>query len=521
MPTVVSSDDHYFHIRFAEKIFNNGFFESFRDFKSLYFTKITAGEHFIYYNFLFYLVLIPFTFVTPLYLGIKFYAIFIMASTGTILYRIIKSFNIKYSFVHVVLFFAIISPVLTQRLFLARPFVFAPVLLLLLLTMLYKRKYLWVFLFSFLYLFWHTATFFMPFIISVVFFVAVSLYSGSYNWRPILYTLVGTTLALILVNIINTGFFISIYDNIITVIKNITTGNKINIQEGNELYKRNFFEYFYENLILFTLYITAIVMHVSVYFKERKSILTLESEVKNRRSLELTLFLFSSLIFLAIFNVSFRFSDTFIFFAWFYVVFYYSGILNKIKINDLHFRRSLRVVFGVVLVLLFSSSLINLNDSFAYANRPATFEKVGNYLGYNLKDGEVVFNLDWSWFPQLYYYAPNQNYVIGLEPKLTYLYDKDMYWLWFNMRYGFVCNVEDCSNIQRIADKYTRNKKITENFYKTEGDKIAIVLTSIFKTNYIVTSPDYELLTSVLDNNKNFEKVVEDKDYNLNLYKVK
>src|SRR5690349_8327562 len=85
--TLSSSDDHFFHFRFASWIVDHGFFQSFRDLKAIYFSKIAQGnQYFVYYNFLFYLVIIPFTFITPLTLGIKLYAVFAVAFAFWLLY---------------------------------------------------------------------------------------------------------------------------------------------------------------------------------------------------------------------------------------------------------------------------------------------------------------------------------------------------------------------------------------------------------------------------------------------------
>ena len=158
LPVLSSSDDHYFHFRFAEKMLQNGFFDSFRDFKSIYFTNIAQGQYFIYYNFLFYVVLLPFTLIIPLFLAIKLYAIVIVSLIGVIIYYFFKKIGIRYSFLWAVGFFAIIGLGSFWRMFLSRPYVFAPVFILLIILAMYKKKYFRLFVLTFLYLFWHTAT---------------------------------------------------------------------------------------------------------------------------------------------------------------------------------------------------------------------------------------------------------------------------------------------------------------------------------------------------------------------------
>ena len=162
--------DHYFHFRFAERLLQNGFFNSFRDFKTLFFTGIAHGEHLLYYNFLFYLLLIPFTYISPLFLAIKLYAIIALSLIGVIIFYFFKKNEIKYPFLWAVGFFTAIGLGSFWRLFLSRPFVLSPLIIILLVLAIHKRKFFWIFILSFLPLFWHTSTFFVPILVMIVYF---------------------------------------------------------------------------------------------------------------------------------------------------------------------------------------------------------------------------------------------------------------------------------------------------------------------------------------------------------------
>jgi len=521
VPTVSSGDDHYFHFRFAEKLLNDGFLNSFYNFKSIYFTKIAqGGEHFIYYNFLFYIVLLPFTYITPLFVAIKLYAVFIIALIGAMLYMFIKKIGIKYPFLCSVLFFTIMGTVSLSRMFLSRPYVFGPVFLLLLILVLYKKKYNWACWITFFYLFWHTATFFVPLIIGLVYFVIYALYNKKYEQKILVCTFGGTLLALVIVNFIDNGFFTYIYDNILSVIKGIVTGNKVNISEGTELYKRNLFDFFSQNLILTILFIASVVFNFFMYFNERRAFDLLTDKVKQKRILAMVLFFTASIFFLAISNVSYRFADFFIFFGWAFVIVVFSEVLSFVQITNMTIKKSLASVVLISVVFLFANNLLQLNDNFSESNRPESFARVGEYLSKNLKEDEIVFNVSWSWFPQLYYYAPKQNYVIGLEPKLTYLYDQKTYWFWFNISRGFVCEIEECKNQINEFIRISKKPELLKVWYKIQGDEMARIITNNFQSHYIVSSINYESLNEILDNNKHFVKVVNDEIYGYLVYKV-
>jgi len=64
-------------------------------------------------------------------------------------------------------------------------------------------------------------------------------------------------------------------------------------------------------------------------------------------------------------------------------------------------------------------------------------------------------------------------------------------------------------------------KKIYLNYGpKKEGDEIANTIVVDFMSHYIVSSKDYVYLNNVLDNNKHFQKVVNDSNNGLYVYKI-
>jgi hypothetical protein len=514
LPVLSSGDDHYFHFRFAEKMLQNGFFDSFRDFKSIYFTNVAQGQYFIYYNFLFYIVILPFTVVAPLFLAIKLYAVIIAALIGAIIYFFVKKVGIKYPFLWAVGFFAIIGPGSFWRLFLSRPYVFAPVFILLLILAMSRKKYFWIFFLTFLYLFWHTATFLLPIFTGIVYFVVIALYEKKYNWKLLISVVTGTLFAVIVVSLISKGFFDNIYYNVLDLLKNIFLSNKINISEGGELYPKNFFDFLNQNIFLFMTFLLATVFHVFVFFKERKNMFIIDNVLKQKRIITLAFLFLSLIFFIAIPNISNRFADFFVFFAWIFIALVFNEIFTSLEFRKPELKKFLKYAIFICLIYLFSNSLIQLNDSFASSgSRPETLRQVGEYLSKNLNKGDVVFNSDWSWFPQLYYYAPEQNYVIGLEPKMLYEYNSRLYWLWQNINKGYVCEFEECSTKTMEQNISFKNKELFSKWAKSEGTHISEIVTKDFKSHYILTSINYVALNSILENNKNFKKVLNSNNY--------
>jgi hypothetical protein len=331
LPVVSSGDDHYFHFRFAERFIQNGFLNSFQDFKTIYFTNVANGDHLLYYNFLFYLVLIPFTLINPLYLGIKLFAAISVSFIGTILYFFIKKMNIKYSFLWAIGFFSVIGLSSFWRLFLSRPFVLSPLIILLLIWAVYEKKYFWVFIFSFIILFWHTATFLLPLAVVILYFLCYFFYQKKYLWKEVFLVFLGTSLSVFVAFLIDQGFFISIRDNLFSVLGSVLdfSKNTIKIQEGMEVYPKNFFDLLNQNIFLCIMFIFTSIFYIFNLLKEIKQNVNFNDNVKNKKVVTMVFFVLSSLFIVAINFISNRFSDFFIFFGWIFVVFVLSKLIQK------------------------------------------------------------------------------------------------------------------------------------------------------------------------------------------------
>lgn len=511
LPVLSSGDDHYFHFRFASRLLDDGFFNSFRNFKTIYFTGIAQGDHFLYYNFIFYLVLIPFTFITPLFLAIKLYAIVSVSLIGIILYLIFRKLDIKYAFLWAVGFFTAIGLGSFWRLFLSRPFVLSPLIILLLLLAIHKKKYFWIFILSFIPLFWHTATFFVPILAATVYFLCYGFYYREYLWREIGLVFLGVFSAVSVANMIDPGFFISIRDNLFSVLSDVLnlSGNSVVISEGNEVYPKNFFDLLNQNYFLCLLFILSVVFYALNFLKDIKKAVFFPDELKKRKIITMVFFVISTIFIVAIPVISNRFSDFFIFFSWIFIVLVFSEIFSFIEFKDIQIRKFAGYAVLVCLVYFFLNNTLQLNDMFATrGSHPETFSEVGNYLSKNLKKGDVVYDVTWNWFSQLYYYAPDQNYVIGLEPKLTYLYSPRLYWLWQNIAKGYVCEKESCPDVESESTIKIRNKKEYVAWTRDNGNKIADIIINDFQSHYIVSSTEYAELNFTLNNNKRFKRVV-------------
>ena len=72
----------------------------------------------------------------------------------------------------------------------------------------------------------------------------------------------------------------------------------------------------------------------------------------------------------------------------------------------------------------------------------------------------MIFNTDWDDFPMLYYYNPNNRYIVGLDP--TYLYDSDRQ-LWKLYERITLGNESDPAPI--IRERFGAEYVFTDNYH--------------------------------------------------------
>ena len=518
LATLSSGDDHFFHFRFAEHLRQNGFLNSFHDFKSIYLSKIAqGGDYAVYYNFLFYLVLIPFTYIEPLFLAIKLYAVLIAALSFTLIYWCCLRLNIKHSLIWVGVIFALTNHVGIWRLFLSRPYALAPALLLMLVVFLKRRNYWGVFTINLIYLFWHSATFFFPLGVTIVYYIAERFYRDRTGMRNLIYALGGLVSALTLVHFLSPGFLSYIKDNIFGIYFETILGKKVILAEGVELYPQDFFDFLRNNSLIIAGLLLAggaeVYQYFSARFRNHESTEYLSGSAAGR-PLQLALFFLTIGTWLGTTAVSGRFGDFFMFFAALYLIVALESLRRFVSISDRFVKRGVIIGLTVMIIYLFAGNVLFLQQVLARGASVNEFSGVGEWLKANTKPGDVVFDTNWSWFPQLYYHSPENYYIAGLEPRFFYLYSPDLYWKWWNLgSHGYVCNLEECkdkTSEQRLA---WRRDDTREKWIKNEATIAAKVIKTDLRTDYIVTAKNYRLFNILLEDKDHFKRVYNDDAY--------
>ena len=93
---------------------------------------------------------------------------------------------------------------------------------------------------------------------------------------------------------------------------------------------------------------------------------------------------------------------------------------------------------------------------------PRRLQAAADWLGRNSRPGDVVFNVDWGLFPELFFWGPQNRYVSGLDPIFLYAYDQSLYWQSHHLAAddtgAYTCGVMVCAPEKR-EDTYTVLKR--------------------------------------------------------------
>lgn len=494
--TFTSTDDQFFNIRLAQKISQEGF-STLQNFNE--FSEVPARPWI--FNILFYYLLIPFTWFNPLELGIKVFAVTSLSFTFTVLFFFLKKNDIKKPFLWVLFMigFFFVPPDLWHFL-MARAFVLIPALLILLLYCLQKERYVALFFLSFISFFLHTATFFLPIVVGVIF----SAFSWQANRRPVrlsLLSIFGGTLMALIVGVLFIPGFLSIVWNfwasLYTILASFHIQNLIKIDEGGESYPTTLFDIFSYHALLvafITVFITRGVFQMLQAYKRKEVI---------GNPTYFTLLVLTTLFLLGTF-ITKRNTDFFFIFSSLFIVFSISEFLKKVEVKDkkVYF-------FGIIIAIVIAlmSQVLAIMDMIATSSDHALIKGAAQWAREHTEKDSIVFNPTMNFFPTFYFYNEGHNkMIVGIEPRDFYNADQRKYWLWYNLSaFGIICEEQSCQEEIALRDAVPQSQK--DIWYKENGEKIKEVFLKEFSTNLILVRTDFTTLQSLLQNSPAFEEV--------------
>jgi hypothetical protein len=362
-------------------------------------------------HFLFHLLLIPFTWIADLRLGAKLGAVFFSSLAVYSLYWLTLRYRIRYSMIWLLgllgcswLFLARLSMTKAQGLSIL--FMVAGIVLL------FERKYAWLGITAFFYV-WTYNLFVMLGILAVIWVAVLWWSERRFEWRPLAWTAGGTAL----------GFLVSPYfpNNFRLFLEHVAA------KSGSAtLQSRVGFEWLsLPGWDFLTSSVVACAAMVAGYIALGYAFSLYQSDrVKLQRPL--LFFFFSSFLMLITIRAN-RFMEYWPPFAVLFVAFTMQAVWEKVPTPGVspdqkpHWKLLAPIAALLVVALIYN--LRSTRTQITGVTRDADHYRAGaEWLRTNLPPGTLIFDVNWTDFPKLFFYAPEMTYVSGLDP--LYLLDQ-------------------------------------------------------------------------------------------------
>ncbi len=507
----LAGNDSFLYIKLAEITGDQGLLKEFP-----WLNATIMRENFTGLHFLFYTILIPFTYLSGLFLAAKAGISFFFALMNAVFYFLLKQFNLKYPFLWWLLFLAA-SPMFLYRMSFIKPFSLSIALIFLAFYALVKNKKILLLIVSFLLVWSHPSFMLIP---AIVFLYLVI--TGCRNESRPVSTIIHSCIGIILGLIINPFF-----PNNLNIFNAYSGGPSFySIAEWQPVDPIKIIGDAPILIFLFALF--ACCYFIIPLLKNNLASIYKKENIPILLSFSIAFIMF---ILTAMCN---RFIDYYIPFMVLFValageycyhylynssgtkkptkkchpelvsgsVIGYQQLQDKSKRILTHdrfqkkFGMTTFAIFSIIL-LLTATAINNFHSVSQMANDNAAqtikLKNAAKWLEKNTSAGSIVFNANWGDFPKLFFYNTHNYYVAGLDPKFLHQESPQKYWLYEHIIKGEVCDQKTCA--------------IPES-----SDKMYDVIKYQFNADYIFISDvsEYSELVNVLESDKRFEKVYEE-----------
>lgn len=501
----LAGNDTYLYIKLADMAKSGGLTGEFPWLNATVINKNFTGLHFLYY-----ILLIPFTFLGSLTAAAKIASIFFLSLTLAVFYAVLKSLKLRLGYIWILLLLAGSTYFLTRMNF-ARPLSLSVIFTLLVFFSLVKKNNLLLFAASFFFV-WAHGSFPLSVLLAFIFLAVNYIFKKELYYKSVLFSLGG----IILANLINPFFpnnlnYFNIYYLSPTpyfLTSQIAEWQPIGL---GDLFLSDATIIIIPFIILSIIYIFSSVIG---FINKKSELITVENAMENK-IISSFLFLVSSIFFIGTLLQG-RFIDYWVPFCVMFIAFYFEFIyfdlsprsfnmsvfgaqLRKCaKLNLISKKDAKKVLICFVFIILGLSiynkaSLVSQRYS---RGSSKNIKETALWLKKNTPKKSIVFNVNWGDFSKLFFYNSDNYYILGLDPKFLYLESPEKYWLYTNIGKGIVCDKEDCGEVNN-SEKSIRD-----------------IIKTVFRADFVYVPASYEdfdytNLTNILDNDPNFEKVFE------------
>jgi hypothetical protein len=454
----ILDNDGYYHIRWAAMLREN--WPHLPAFKALPLTTLNE-QSYVDHHYLFHVLLIPFTF-GDLRLGAKLAAVAFSSLGIASLFALLVVYRVRYRWLWLAPLIAG-SEHFLYRMSMTR----APALSLALLGvgtyLILKRKHFWLALLSFVFV-WSYSLFPLMLVFALAYSIAVYLSERRADLWAVLASAIGIAAGLV----INPYFpkNLSLFRE--HVLMKYTGTYPVDV--GVEWYPYEAWAMLGISAVAFAIYFVALLA-----FEYRERV----------RDLKPLFFLIVSAILLLMAFKSRRFIEYWPPFAVLFAAFTISPRLQRAnfawlaRTRDRAIAAAAAAVVTMAAILWMGGCIWQARVDVKNETDPYAYRGASEWIAANTPPGSMIFNTDWDDFPMLFYYNPNNTYIVGLDP--TYLYDRDPE-LW----------------------------KLYANITLGDEDNPAPLIRDRFGAEYVFTDNEHPDFLQIAEDSGDFEKVYED-----------
>ncbi len=406
-PTLYGADG-YLHIRMAEFLKNLG---PRYDFHWARFSTFTG--HFSDKDFLYHVVLIPFTYLKDIFFGAKVAAALFAAFLFIIFYLILK----KYSGSLILPFFLIaffFSDMFLEAVSRPRPISIVILLTLLSIHSIIKKRYLWIFILGLIYSLSHITS---PLIIFYAFLIEAVRYTNKKEFcsKAVLLVFLGVLTGFLVHPNFPNNFHVFYLNSILVPIYTIKTGV---LELGAEFFPLNTRQF----LLSYPVVIIGIILLIFVSISKRP-----------KTRFETNVFLALSMVFFLLSFICRRY----LLHGYPIMLVALSSYFSDTFIDQRNMTRKLSIILsiGIILLSLNSFKAVRYN---ALVTRIINghYEEVGKWMRSNIPEGELIFHSNWSDSQYFIGLNPKNDYFVTLDPVYMYKWDTELYKLYRDVSFG-------------------------------------------------------------------------------------
>lgn len=119
----------------------------------------------------------------------------------------------------------------------------------------------------------------------------------------------------------------------------------------------------------------------------------------------------------------------------------------------------------------------------------------GQWLKENARPNDIVYNVSWGTFPELFFWDPQNRYVSGLDPIFLFAYDKALYWKTHHLQSGTATS-------QTWPSMYMKPEEAEDTYTMVKRD---------LRASHVVLEPSRrEKLEEYLESDSRFERTYDD-----------